>query len=276
MLALVAACLAAARSAPAEIVRRSVSRDQDNGKLARNYTFIQRIEERKLGKTGNVQEVESRTVEVLILYGRPYERLIALDGKPPDAAREKKEEEKLAKETARRKREFDSATSRRKREAEFETNRERRRRFLLEAPDAFDFRLAGEELSGGRRCWVIDAALKHGYRPRDSRAGKLLTKFRGRLWIDREEYPWVRAEAETIGTVSFVWFLARLGEGARVIFEQEKINGGIWLPRASRIRFDARLGLVKSVRREVDLTFRDYRKFQAESRVVSTSEAPVP
>jgi predicted nuclease of restriction endonuclease-like (RecB) superfamily len=268
------ALCAAAGADAADIIRRSVDRDQNNWRLARNYTFVQRVEERKLDRKGNVQSTETRTEEVIFLYGRPYERLIAIDDKPLDPGKERKEQERLARETARRKRDFESEDKRRKQEAEFEKARQRERKFLLELPEAFDFRLAGEEVQQGRDCWMIDGTPKPGYRPKDVRGAKLLPKFKGRLWIDKSEYEWVRAEIESIETVSFGLFLARLGKGARIVFEQKKINDEIWLPLAVRLRFDARLGLVSNFRRDLDITFRDWRKFQSESRILTTEGSP--
>ncbi|MBL8234210.1 MAG: hypothetical protein JNL98_37285 [Bryobacterales bacterium] len=267
------ACFAADPD-PVEIVRRSVNRDQTNWRLARNYTFIQRAEQRKLDKSGKVQSVESETEEVLFLYGQPYQRLIAVNDKPLSPEKERKEQEKLAKETEKRKREFENESKRLKREAEIEKEREEARKFLLELPQAYDFKLVGSESRSGRDCWVLDGTPRKGYKPRDARGAKLLSKFQGRLWIDKAEYQWVRAEAESIDTVSFGLFLARLGKGAKLVFEQQKINDEVWLPLAVRFRFDARLGLVSRFNRDVDVTFRDYRKFQSESRVLSTEGDP--
>lgn len=257
-----------------DIVRRSVARDQTNWRLARNYTFVQRVEERKLDRKGGVDGVEVRTEEVLFLYGRPYERLISLNDKPLDAERERKEQEKLTRESEKRKRDFESEQKRQKQEAELEKERQRERRFLMELPEAFDFRLVGEESQQGRLCWVIDGTPKPGYRPRDVRGAKLLPKFKGRLWIDKAEYEWVRAEVESIDTVSFGLVLARLGKGAKLVFEQKKIHDEIWLPLAVRLRFDARVGLVSRFNRDLEITFRDYRKFQSESRIVTTDGSP--
>jgi hypothetical protein len=89
------------------------------------------------------------------------------------------------------------------------------------------------------------------------------------LWIDKTEYQWVRLEAETTGTISYGLFLARLNPGAKLIFEQTRVNDEIWLPRREFMRGSGRLGLVKKVAMEEELTWSNYRKFQVESKVVS-------
>jgi len=91
---------------------------------------------------------------------------------------------------------LDDRIEREKRLADWHRKREHEREFLREVPDAFDFRMAGEETLDGRRVYVIDATPRSDYRPR-STDGKLLSKMKGRLWIDAETYDWAKAEAET-------------------------------------------------------------------------------
>src|SRR5258708_5778497 len=74
-----------------ELLRRVAERDLDNEKRLRDYTYIQREEEHKLDGQGNVKKVESRTSEVLVIYGEQVERLIAKDDKPLSDEEMKKE-----------------------------------------------------------------------------------------------------------------------------------------------------------------------------------------
>jgi hypothetical protein len=54
-----------------------------------------------------------------------------------------------------------------------------------------------------------------------------------------------------------------------MIVEQARVNQEVWLPKSVTIRASARLMLIKGLRREVIVTFSDYKKFQVDSRVVS-------
>ena len=76
-------------------------------------------------------------------------------------------------------------------------------------------------------------------------------------------------------TISFGLFLARLSPGSRLSFEQTRVNDEIWLPLHAQIRVDARLGLLMKVDAEVDVTYRDYRKFQTDSHMVA-ADKPTP
>ena len=65
-------------------------------------------------------------------------------------------------------------------------------------------------------------------------------------------------------------FLARLNAGAKLLFEQTRINNDVWLPKYEHVSGSGRLGLVKKIALEQDLTWSNYRKFQVESKVVAT------
>jgi hypothetical protein len=50
-------------------------------------------------------------------------------------------------------------------------------------------------------------------------------------------------------------------------FEQTRVNDEVWLPKRVAIALAARVLLLKTFRAEVEATYRDYRKFQSESRL---------
>lgn len=252
-----------------EIVRRSVSRDTMNFRRGREYTYQREEVTRYLDGRGQVKRTESSTYDVVTLYGELYSRLIAKDGKPLDAKAAAKAEREWNE--ALQKRERESPEGKAKRLERERRNEEQGRRFLEEVPEAFAFRLLGVERVDGREAWVIGAEPRPGYRPKVKRA-ELLGKFRGRLWIDQTEYQWLRVEAETIDTVSFGLFVARLSKGARLTFEQQRVNKEVWLPRRASARLDARLALVKSLRVDSEVRWSGYRKFQTDSRVVGVEE----
>ena len=66
--------------------------------------------------------------------------------------------------------------------------------------------------------------------------------------------------------------LARLDPGARMVFEQRRVHGEVWLPSHARMQLAARLALVKKLRGEVEVFWRDYRKFQSDSRITEYTE----
>ncbi|MCW5979776.1 MAG: hypothetical protein KIT09_16975 [Bryobacteraceae bacterium] len=256
-----------------EIVRRAVARDEINENRARDYTFIQRQEIRRLDKKGAVKKVESDTYEVLIVERQPFRRKIARDDQPLEGKEKEKAEKEFDKEL--RERLGKDEDERRRKIAEWEKERAEEREFLKEIPEAYDFTLVGEENLNARAAWVLDAIPRPAFKAR-TKFGKNLPKFRGRLWIDKSQFQLVKVEAESVDTVSMGWFVARLAPGARMSFENAYVNGEVWLPRQVRFGGAARVMLVRKMAAEVTVDFRDYRKFQSDSRVVSTDSVPAP
>jgi hypothetical protein len=264
-------CLPAILAAqdPREIVRRGVEIDRKNVEIARNYTYLVRQEERKLDGLGKVKSTDIQTWDVTFLEGSLYRRLVARNDQPLSFKERKKEEDRLRKSIEERRKETEEQHQRRI--ANAERSRERQHEPLKEVPDAFDFRLVGEEALSSGEAYVIDATPKPGYKPK-LRSAAYFPKVKGRLWIDKNDYHWAKIEVETLDTISFGGFLIRLGKGGHMIIEQERVNHEVWLNKRVTIRASARLALIKGVHEELIFTFSDYKKFQVDSRVVSTAQ----
>src|SRR5258706_12634068 len=79
-LALISVMTAAAAQPDArEIVRRSVAARDENWKMARNYTFLQRTEERQTDSAGRAKSKEVKTSDGTLPEGAPYFRLLERD-----------------------------------------------------------------------------------------------------------------------------------------------------------------------------------------------------
>jgi hypothetical protein len=96
----------------------------------------------------------------------------------------------------------------------------------------------------------------------------------GKLWIDKEEYQWAKAEIDVIDTLSFGLALFRVHKGAAIRFEATRVNDEVWLPKRTFVGGSARIAYLKNVSAEDESTFRDYKKFQVESKVTATAEVP--
>ena len=249
-----------------EIVRRSVAASDENWKMARNYTFLQRTEERQIDAEGRVKSKEVKTYDVTLLEGSPYFRLLERDDHPLPAAEEKKEQGKLEKSIADRMKE--TPEQRRRRIEDYDKRRERQRQAMREVGEAFDFRNVGQDVLDGRDVWIVEASPLAGYQPR-SRDAKILPHVRGKLWIDQQSYHWVKLEAEVIHPVSWGLFLVRLDPGARIRFDETRVNDEVWLPQHIAIAASARLGVFKKLRVQEDTTYKNFRKFQTDSRLVA-------
>ena len=268
--------VSATESAPAlsadqirELIRQVAERDMENDKKQRDYTYIEREEEHRLDGKGQVKSTETKTSEVMMLYGDQIERLIAKNDKPLSAKDAAKEDERIQKLTDKRKNE--TSEQRAKRLKQEEKDREETRQFVGEIADAFNFHLAAMENLEGRETYVIDAEPRPGFEPH-GKGAKFLPKFRFRVWIDKAEGQWVKLDAEAIDTVSLGLFLARVHKGSRIVIEQTRVNDEVWLPRHVAVNVDVRLALVKNFDIAQDVTYRDYKKFRSDTRVVPLGE----
>lgn len=248
-----------------EIVRRSVELDQANWRRMADYTWVGRSRERHFDARKQITSDRQEAWETIVLDGQPFHRTIERDGKPLPAAEQRKQQQKLDKDTA--KLEGQTPAEKQRRAAEFEKSRQKERAFLLEIPDAFDLRLEGSDKIDGQDVWVVSGTPKPGYHAK-TRDGAALAKIRGKMWIEKSGYQWVRVEAETTATISFGLFLARLNPGARLVLEQTRINDEVWLPKREYMTGSGRIALLKRIAEDDEITWSDYKKFQVDSRLV--------
>jgi hypothetical protein len=252
-----------------ELLLRAEEKDLENDKRQRDYTYIEREEQHKLDGHGGVKKVESRTSEVLEIYGEPVARLTAKDDKPLSANEAKKEDEKIQKIIDKRKNE--SEDDRRKRLEKEEKSRAEDRKFVLEIADAFNFRLAGSEVLDGHDTWVLEGEPRPGYEPKN-REARMLSKFKGRVWIDKAEAQWVKLDITAIDTISVGFVLARIHKGTHVLVEMTRVNDEVWLPKHVQLHLDARVALLKSYDVDAEQTYRDYRKFRTDTKITVIGE----
>lgn len=206
-----------------EVVRRSVGQDMRNEKVAKDYTYKALNQVRDLDSSGRVKAVHSTLEEVLYIGGRDYFHLIEKDSKPLPPAEAKKEEAAL--DRAVREASAMSEAERRKREDERQARRLKNRERLRYVPNAFDFTIEGETEISGRRKWQIRATPRRDYK---GQYAFLYHNMEGTLWIDRQDYQWVKVEADVLNSISIGLFLARIGKGTRISFERSKVNGELW------------------------------------------------
>ena len=252
-----------------DLFRIVAGKDDLNQKLERDYTYVDHEVHNKLDGKGQNKSTEVKTYEILEIYGEQVRRLIAKDDKPLEGKDAQKEDEKIQKIIDKRKNESES--DRRKREEKEEKERAEDRKFVHEIADAYNFTLAGTEAVGGREAWVIDAEPRPGFEPHMKEA-KFLSKFHGRVWIDKGDLQLAKMDVEAIDTVSLGWVIARVHKGTRFMLEQTRVNDEVWLPRKISFKIDARVALLKGFNLDGEDTFRDYKKFRTSSKIVGMGE----
>jgi hypothetical protein len=251
------------------LLRVVADKDIENDKRQRDYTYIEHNVEKKLDGKGQIKSTETKTYEVLEVYGEQVSRLIEKDDKPLDAKEAAKEEEKIQKVMDKRKNESDG--ERRKRTEREEKDREDERKFLTEIGDAYNFTLVGSESLGGRDTWVIDGEPRPGFQPHMKYAS-MLPKVHGRVWIDKNDLQLAKMDVEALDTLAFGLFLARFHKGTHFMLEQTRVNDEVWLPLHVAFKVDVRVALLKDFHVDGDQSFRDYKKFRTSAKIVGMQE----
>ena len=256
-----------------DIIRRSLDRDMRNQRALDDYAYEVKSTTRTYSGD-QVKKTETEVREVLQIDGSRYRRRVEKDGKPLKPADARSEQEKLDRELARRRAE--SPGQRQKRINDENRERDDFRKMRQDVGAAFDFRLLGEENIQGAKCWKVSAEPKKSSPTLRSDMGKrVLPKMRATFWISQSTYEWLRVEAQVLDTIRFGWVLASLSKGSTFQMEQAEVAPGLWHPK----RIDARLrarGLLIPFNIGAEVEFRNFRKFAAESRLLTEAEIANP
>ncbi len=78
-----------------------------------------------------------------------------------------------------------------------------------------------------------------------------------------------RVQADVLNDISWGLFLAKVSKGSTMKFEQVRVNDEIWLPKQVLVQAHAR-ALLKHISFDLDVEYSDYRRYQTDSRVIST------
>jgi hypothetical protein len=230
-----------------EIVQRwaAANRADFEGSLPYNYS------ERIRDKDG------TKTYEVAMLFGRPYKRLMMINGTPLGQSERQQEENKFIQERADRAAE--SRSERADRMAEYQKKRERAHRILDEIPQAFRYTRRPNRRVGSLLLYVLRASPRPGYEPPNIEA-KVLTGMRGEFWIDTTTYQLYRGVAYVLRPISIEGFLATIQPGTQFEVEQRPVGDGIWLP--THVTISSRSSIVFLFHHHTDeeRDYFDYRK----------------
>lgn len=198
-----------------------------------------------------------KTYAVTMLYGSPYESLIAVNGHSLSASQQKEEQEKYEKTVAER--QHESSEQRSQRIAKYQAERKRDHTLIQQLTAAFEFHLLGERVVNGHNVYVLKATPRQGYKPPD-RDSEVLTGMDGTLWIDQKTFQWVKVEAHVIHPVRIEGFLAEVEPGTKFEVEKRPVSGDIWLASHYSVKSKAKVLFLFTHRGQEDETYFNYHK----------------
>jgi hypothetical protein len=236
-----------------QIVELSIAATQRHWHEWLGYTYFRRDRNRRLDNAGQVKSEEVVVSRTILMNGAQFRQILERDGRPLPLAEDRKQNQALE----QLKRETPNQRTERLRKEE-----EENMSLLGEVPRAFDFQWVGEEVLNGRPVWILQAAPHPGYRAR-GKFGKMFSKVSGRLWVDKQDFAWIKVDAEVIQPFSMGLFLARVLPGSRIAVEQTRVAQGIWMPENIEVRAAAKIFFLKSLQLERILTYSGYLPPQA-------------
>ncbi len=231
-----------------EIVRRSVENADRSWQARESYLYTKRIEEKRLDAGGGVKSDDVDVVNHLVINGGPAEVTVSHDGGPATAAQQRQNRDVLEQ------RRLETPARRADREKE---NRDSHA-FIDEVPQAFDFRLTGREEINGRPAYVLSAIPKPGFQAR-TKYGKIFAQVQARLWVDEQDFGWVKADVTVMEPFSMGYFLARVQPGSRILFEQTRVGDGLWMPVKVNVSANAKVLFMVNYKVDETITYADYR-----------------
>lgn len=231
-----------------QVVLPSILATQRSWQARDHYTYLERDEDRRLNALGQVKSESVDVTRMMVVNGARFEQLLEHNGQPPSA----KEQKRSADDLDRLKHETpDEQAARLGKEQE-------NRAFLRDVLEAFDFRLVGEETMGGRQAYVLQATPHPGYRAHGKYA-KMFSRVEGKLWVDKQDFGWIKVDGQVTQSFSLGLILARLERGSHIIMEQTCVGEAVWVPKRIDIRATARILFLKSLDIQRTLTYTDYR-----------------
>jgi hypothetical protein len=260
-------CGAAAAQEPLTadvIIHKAVERakQKEPQEVEARYTFVQRMVIEKLDASGAVKEREERLYRAEPIDGASYYRLVERNGRALN--------EKELKQEKQRERKFRESLARRKREKPPKDDDEDRIKFDEELTQRYAGQLLGQEVVNGRPAYVIAFEPKSANLPERRRLDRVFNHLAGKVWIDTEEFEISRVETRLVEPTKFGWGIIASVQQVEVYVEQQRLNGGDWLPARVQSLVNGRV-LFRSVHQRQTSEWRDYQKAAAPQNPASRS-----
>jgi hypothetical protein len=257
---------------------RDLSKNQDEtDRRVNDYTFTQKTTEREMDDKGRLKKEKVEVYEVYPIADYGWVRkLIAENGAPLTPERMAKEERRVGEELEKAEREAPKLKAKRERE-----RADRRAKQKAKAGDGEEdedgdvgiatFLRASEFVSPRRERFrdrdviVFDFRPRPGFKP-SNRGESLASKLSGVIWVDPSERQVMRLEGRLVDAFKMGGgLLASVKEGSAFIFEQTRLDEGVWLPRYSQVNASARIMLFAGMSINETHEFSDYKRFSAKS-----------
>lgn len=245
---------------PLPDIRRLIQEVQEHqkqlDKIRESYTFTSMQTGQDIDANGQVKKTETEESEVVFVNGHVVARTVKKNGKPLSDHDQQKETERVTKLVEKAEKtppEQPSIGVSRVLEI-MDVRNERRVKFRGRPTIVFDF--------VGRK-----DAKTHGLVEDASK------KLQGTIWIDEADCQVAHLEVTFIDNFHIAGGLfVNIEKGSNFHFDQELVNGELWLPTGIEGTMQARLLLLKNIRRHSIERDYDYKRFKVETQQTKDAE----
>jgi hypothetical protein len=262
---------------------RDLSKNQEEtDKRINDYTFTRKVTERELDDKGVLKKEKVTVFEVYPFAGYGWvHKLVSENGVPLTPEREAKEQKRVAEELEKAEREAPKRTEKRERERARQREKRRAKAAKSGGKEEAEEDGADVEISTFLRACEFVSPRRERFRDRDvivfdfrPRAGfkpsnggeSLVSKLSGVIWVDPAERQVMRLEARLVESFKMGGgLLASVKPGSAFLFEQTRLEEGIWLPRYSQVNASARIMLFKGMSINETNEFSDFKRFSAKT-----------
>jgi hypothetical protein len=231
-----------------QIVTLSIAAAQRSWQARGHDIYIVRDEDRRLNSLGQVESQNVDVSRMMLVNGARFEQPMEHNGQIPSAKDQRKSDDDIEK------LKHESPAEKILRLSKDEENSS----FLQELLQAFDFQLVGEEIADGRPAYVLHATPHPGYHAQ-GRYGKMLLRVEGKLWVDKQDFGWIKVDGQVTQSFSMGLFVARVQRGSHILLQQTCIGDAVWVPTRLEIRASAKIFFLKSLEMDKIITYTDYR-----------------
>ena len=224
------------RDALFRATRENLIREQ---REQRSFAYKERRTELHTNPFGHIGTGPARVYDIEPLAGGGFTRkLLERDGKPvPDAETERVEPRNRGR---RPERSGPSA--------------------IDDAIGALEFKLDRRERLNGRDTIVVIFTPRANAKPQ-TREGRLVKSFTGKIWVDEDEHEVIRSESTAIDDLTYGYgVIARLGKGTMVNVTREPVEPHLWLPTSMRLQGRGRALLFRKLEVDHAVDWFDYRR----------------
>lgn len=237
-----------------QLIREVREHQKQLDKARENYTYTAVLTTEDLGANGQVTKTENSEYEEFFVNGHQIGRLVKKDGKPLDDQEQQKETERVTKLVEKAEK------------PDREKPKEGQEISLSHILEVADVRNPRRESYRGRSTIVFDFAGRRDLKAHGL-SEDLSKKLQGTVWIDEADREVAHLEVSFSDNFHVAGGLAvSVQRGSSFRFDQELVNGEVWLPTGGEGTIQARILLVKGIHQRGTERDYDYKRFRVETQ----------